>query len=122
MDSMVALFWILNPEKPWKVFVSNRVLKIKEISTESGISWKYCPTEKNLADLGSRGATIDKMERHGWFRGPDWLLREENWPKQQKLEKTKSVNEECKRDAEDVLYTAKREPDEWELVLARNKY
>ena len=27
MDSMVALYWIRNPGKPWKVFVSNRVKK-----------------------------------------------------------------------------------------------
>ena len=53
MDSMVALYWIRNPGKPWKVFVSNRVKKMAEITGETGISWKYCPTEKNLAELGS---------------------------------------------------------------------
>ena len=62
MDSMVALYWIRNPGKPWKVSVSNRVKKMAEITGETGISWKYCPTEKNLADLGSRGAGVHKME------------------------------------------------------------
>ena len=28
MDSMVALFWISNPGKTWKVFVTNRVKKV----------------------------------------------------------------------------------------------
>ena len=27
MDSMVALFWITNPGKSWKVFVANRARK-----------------------------------------------------------------------------------------------
>ena len=53
MDSMVALYWICNPGKQWKVFVANRVNKIAEITAQTGIQWKYCPTEKNLADLGS---------------------------------------------------------------------
>lgn len=35
--------------------------------------------EKNLADLGSRGAKIHKMESEGWFTGPKWLLDEKQW-------------------------------------------
>ena len=53
MDGMVSLFWISRPEKSWKVFVSNRTRKIAEITQELGITWKYCPSEENLADLGS---------------------------------------------------------------------
>ena len=30
MDSMVALYWLTNPAKAWKVFVANRVRKIAE--------------------------------------------------------------------------------------------
>ena len=56
MDSMVALFWICNPGRAWKTFVSNRVTKIAGITQETGIEWRYCPTDKNLADLRSRGA------------------------------------------------------------------
>ena len=92
MDSMVTLYWIRNPGKPWKVFVSNRVKKMAEITGETGISWKYCPTEKNLADLGSRGAGIHKMETGGWFTGPEWLLDEKQWPDQPDFECTKDVN------------------------------
>ena len=32
MDSLVALYWITNPGKQWKVFVSNRVQKIADVS------------------------------------------------------------------------------------------
>ena len=55
MDSLVSLYWILNPGKPWKTFVSNRVKKIAEITLEVKIQWKFCPSGSNLADIGSRG-------------------------------------------------------------------
>ena len=82
MDSMVALYWLTNPAKAWKVFVANRVRKIAEATSEIGITWKYVPTDMNLADLGSRGATIAKMERGNWLTGPNWLLDETQWPQQ----------------------------------------
>jgi hypothetical protein len=34
MDSMVALYWICNQGKSWKVFVSNSVKNIAEITHE----------------------------------------------------------------------------------------
>ncbi|CAB4027597.1 Pro-Pol poly, partial [Paramuricea clavata] len=62
MDSTVALFWILNPARSWKTFVANRVRKIASITSELDIKWKYCPSKENVADLGSRGASINRME------------------------------------------------------------
>ena len=67
----MSIYWILNPAKQWKTFVSNRVKKIAEITEEVKIQWKYCPTEANLADLGSRGASLNKMEKDGWYEGPE---------------------------------------------------
>ena len=121
MDSMVALFWICNPGRAWKTFVSNRVRKIAGITQETGIEWRYCPTDKNLADLGSRGASLEKMQRGQCFEGPEWLLHEEEWPEQPELEKTKSVSEEHRPEKEESLYSAKKEPDEWDTLLARSK-
>ena len=73
MDSTVALYWLINPGSNWKVFVANRVRKIATIAEKINISWKYCPTDKNIADLGSRGASVDKMEKDDWLTGPEWL-------------------------------------------------
>ena len=42
LDSMVVLYWLTNPGKPWKTFVSNRIKKIAEITNELDIIWKYC--------------------------------------------------------------------------------
>jgi hypothetical protein len=53
MDSLVALFWINNPGKAWKVFVANRVKQMAEITDEVNTVWKYCQTKMNFADLGS---------------------------------------------------------------------
>ena len=122
MDSLVALFWIISPESPWKVFVSNRTRKIAKITEEVGIAWKYSPSGDNLADLGSRGASIDKMEKGDWFHGPEWLTDREKWPKQPKLETTKSVLDEQKPMTEAAFNVQEKVPDEWDLLLSRANY
>ena len=122
MDSLVALFWIASPERSWKVFVSNRTRKIAEITEEVVIGWKYCPSEENLADLGSRGASIDKMEKDGWFNGPEWLVNPDKWQKQPKLERTKTVLDEQKPMTEVAFNTQETGPDEWDLLLSRSSY
>ena len=92
---MVALYWISNPGKSWKVFVANRVRKIAQISRELEIQWKHCPSEMNLADLGSRGASLSKMASSEWYTGPQWLLNRDDWPEQPKLiSSTRSQEEE----------------------------
>ena len=66
MDSLVTLFWINKPGKPWKVFVSNKVKKIAEITEELKIVWKYCPTKTNLLSRSSYWRTL---------RMTAWMLR-----------------------------------------------
>ena len=122
MDSMVALLWICNPGKTWKAFVSNRVRKIAQITQEAEIKWRYCPTDKTLADLGSRGASLEKMQKGKWFEGPEWLINEEEWPDQPVLERTQSVSEEHKPIREEVLLALMGEPGEWDTLLERNKF
>ena len=119
---MVALCWLTNPAKAWKVFVANRVRKIAEATSEIGITWKYVPTDMNLADLGSRGATIAKMERGNWLTGPNWLLDEKQWPQQPKLKCTKVADEECRPTPEGILHTQERKLDEWDALLERGVY
>ena len=122
MDSMVALYWITNPGKGWKVFVANRVKKIAETIGPINITWKHCPSNMNLADLGSRGATIAKMERGSWLTGPEWLLDERQWPQQPRLNNTEETDKECKATREVVLRTQERKLDEWDVLLERSNY
>ena len=65
-DSMVALCWINNPFKNWKSFVSNRVRKIFDVSDGLNLHWRHVPTEMNSVDYGSRGASIQKLEKVEW--------------------------------------------------------
>ncbi|GFW48306.1 integrase catalytic domain-containing protein [Trichonephila clavipes] len=51
-DSMTALAWIQRT-RDWGVFVSNRVKEIRNLSDVS--SWEHVPSEKNFADILSRG-------------------------------------------------------------------
>ncbi len=107
MDSMLALYWITNPERPWKVFVANRVRKIAETTKDIGVVWKYCPTEKNLADMGSRGVSMEKMHRGKWFTGPDWLDKTDDWLKQPELQRAPQINTEERIQREIISYAMK---------------
>ena len=53
--------------------------KIAKITEERRINWKYCLLEINIADLGRRGASLDKVERGKWYEGSKWLLNESDW-------------------------------------------
>ena len=110
MDSMVALYWILNPGRSWKVFVANRVRKIAQITKQVKIQWRYCPTERNFADLGSSGASLSKMEENGRYEGPRWLLAREDWPPQPSIKCTPRSQEEEKPLKDIVAYTREETP------------
>ena len=61
------------------------------------------------------------MQRGQRFEGPEWLLKEEEWPEQPELKKTKSVSEEHRAEREEMLYSAEKERDEWDTLLGRSK-
>ena len=122
MDSMIALYWITNPERPWKVFVANRVQKIAEATKDIKVDWRYCPTGQNHADMGSRGASIDKMIKEEWFTGPDWLDEVSEWPDQPMLRKTPQIEEEEKPQRELAGHVTEIQRDEWDDLLARRSY
>ena len=122
MDSMVALFWITNPGKSWKVFVANRARKIAEITDKLDIKWRYFPSNSNIADIESRGANIEKMVKGEWFEGPEWLLSEKDWPNQPELKSSSAVNSEFRPMKETVFHANEVKSDEWEQLLERKTY
>jgi hypothetical protein len=90
LDSTVALYWILNNNKEWKQFISNRVFKINQ---KKDITWRHCPTKENPADIGSRGSvTLAPI----WFNGPCWLGKKEDWPENIVQPNFSEVDEERK--------------------------
>ena len=116
------LYWISNPGKSWKIFVANRVKKIAQVSAEVGIQWKYCPSEMKLADLGSGGASLSKMESSEWHTGPQWLLDRDKWPKEPKLTSTTRAQEEEHPSNEIIMFSPEKKPDVWDDLLDRKPY
>ena len=72
--------------------------------------------------MGSRGASVSKLEASEWFTGPAWLVDKEQWPKQPELKCSREVNDEHKPFKETVLYNQQREADEWTELLSRNEF
>ena len=71
-DSLVALYRIQGVDKEWKPFVQNHVTEIRW--TISPSCWSHCPGNSNLADLPSRGLSLQELSKSIlWHRGPDWL-------------------------------------------------
>ena len=92
------------------------------LKSETGINWKYCPTDKNLADLGSTGAGVNKLKTGEWFIVPEWLLDKHRWSAQPNLKSSRDANEEHKPFREKTFYNKEQNPDEWTTLLTKNKY
>ena len=81
--------------------------------------------ESNVEELDNESnpsKILDKMEKDGWFNGPEWLVNPDKWPKQPKLERTKTVLDEQKPMTEVAFNTQEKGPDEWDLLLSRSSY
>ena len=71
VDSTAVLFWIKN-SKEYKQFVQNRKDEINKLTHPE--QWHYCETEKNPADIGTRGQSAIKLKENNlWLKGPEWL-------------------------------------------------
>ena len=81
LDSMVALGYIYNERKRFRIFVANRVSKIRALSNKE--QWRYIESENNPADLATRGISPTEVDKlHTWFHGPSFLWKPENhWDK-----------------------------------------
>lgn len=81
-DSMVVLSWLNTPVHLLKIYVSNRVTKILDLTAID--QWAHISTELNPADLASRGCYPTKLVRNElWWFGPPFLKEPlEMWPSQ----------------------------------------
>ena len=121
-DSTIALCWINQPFRNWKTFVSNRTQKIFDITGNLNLKWRHVPTDMNDADHGSRGASIDKLEKIGWWKGADWLLDQSKWPEESEEFKDgiEMAQEELKKNSDLVLMALDKKCEEWEMMLQRS--
>ena len=71
-DSTIILHWISQDERPMQVGVRNSVIEIRRFSLKT--SWFHIETELNIADLGTRGATVEDIhEKSEWQNGKQWM-------------------------------------------------
>ena len=78
-DSYTVLCWVRN-NKSWKPYVQHRVNEIRKLTDVD--SWRFCPGEKNPADLPSRGIRgPDLAQTEAWWHGAEFLKSsKEIWP------------------------------------------
>eukprot|EP00102_Acyrthosiphon_pisum_P021653 XP_016658863.1 PREDICTED: uncharacterized protein LOC103309027 [Acyrthosiphon pisum] len=79
-DSSVVLSWLTSDQKHFKIFVTNRVAKIRQLVPDC--SWNYVSTNDNPADPASRGLLPKSMlSLSVYWDGPEFLqLPEDQWP------------------------------------------
>ncbi|XP_045210756.2 uncharacterized protein LOC123562171 [Mercenaria mercenaria] len=70
-DSRIVLGYIHNQTRRFFTYVSNRIQKIRRVSEPK--QWNYISSNVNPADIGSRGASPDELQRSSWFLGPTFL-------------------------------------------------
>ena len=121
-DSIVTLCWVKNLFRNWKTFVSNRVHKIFDISGSINLNWRHVPTEINSADHGSRGASIQKLEKIEWWKRADWLIDRSKWPLEtEKFDEAQEIaEEELKQNSEFVLMALEKKNNEWDILLQKS--
>ncbi|XP_026482677.1 uncharacterized protein LOC113390771 [Ctenocephalides felis] len=80
-DSSIVIAWLRTEPSQLKMFVSNRVSQILELTP--AVMWKHVSSKDNSADIVSRGVRIanDLWSCDLWLHGPSWLCStRENWP------------------------------------------
>ena len=71
-DSAIVLAYLQNDEKRFKIFVANRIERIKQSSRVE--DWRHVPGERNPADHASRGLHLPELLKSNWLSGSSFLL------------------------------------------------
>ena len=116
IDSTVALQWI-SGGGTYKQFVANRVRKI---NAKNFIEWRHVESERNPADIGSRGCKVDQLSSV-WLSGPEWLSNSEMWPINIVTESSKESDAEAKLTRE-VFAAAVETRDEFDEMLEKHTF
>ena len=71
-DSTICLFWITQDDRPLQLGVRNAVLEIRRFSDPA--DWFHIDTDMNVADLGTRPATVQQLAAGSeWQSGQGWM-------------------------------------------------
>ncbi|CAK1547419.1 unnamed protein product [Leptosia nina] len=85
-DSSVVLSWIKSDPRTFKTFVAHRLAEIEELTNAK--DWRWVSTSDNPADDATRQTPDNFDAAHRWFKGPEFLHRDESqWPTPRKFER-----------------------------------
>ncbi|CAH0721748.1 unnamed protein product, partial [Brenthis ino] len=84
-DSTIVLGWLQMLPSKLQPFVRNRVAEV--LDKAGSCNWQHVPTDKNPADLISRGVDISTLQGSDlWWHGPDFLNKDPfNYPSKLKF-------------------------------------
>ncbi|XP_037024126.1 uncharacterized protein LOC119066014 [Bradysia coprophila] len=78
-DSMAVWYWIHSQTRRYKQFVANRLNEIWELTDQA--NWRWLPTQMNVSDDGTRFGSVEFVNSHRWYNGPDFLYEDQSqWP------------------------------------------
>ncbi|XP_022790440.1 LOW QUALITY PROTEIN: uncharacterized protein LOC111329941 [Stylophora pistillata] len=102
-DSTTVLKCLKNDTKRFHTFESNRLTKIRSISSTS--DWRYVNRDENPADDASKGLRLDEMiKNQRWLSGPAFLRKEEScWPATIEVPPLKDSDPEVRKESR--IYT-----------------
>jgi hypothetical protein len=85
-DSVDVLFWINQPSKLFRMFISNRAGVIQSLTKVK--NWFHVPSKQNAADIATRGMKVAELaECKLWWRGPEFLCGpDEEFPRRFNLD------------------------------------
>ncbi|XP_071100525.1 uncharacterized protein [Haliotis cracherodii] len=70
-DSRIVLGYISNKTRRFSVYVSNRVAKIRKLSSSQ--QWNYVATDLNPSDCATRSISANLVGNSSWLQGPSQL-------------------------------------------------
>ena len=86
-DSLICRHWLTQPSRRYKDYVAHRIVdfqqKVESLEQNGvNVNIQYVPTEINVADIETRGASPPCLDFHSsWQLGPAFLRDPENeWP------------------------------------------
>ena len=117
-DSKVATSWISNPPRK-NTFVFNRVRAIFTLLVKFNVKLKYVPTLQNPADLLTRGASVNQLQKSSmWRNGPiDWLSRQRSSSKSSETSESSLSSESSVNLV--TCFSIMNSPDEQRMHYAR---
>ena len=79
-DSQIVLYW-LQGNKKLKPFVRHCITEIQQLTLTLNVTWHYCPTADNPADMITRGTSAQQLASSSLRnKGPPWLTNDKHWP------------------------------------------